>query len=213
MKSFDSEVVDLGGDPEAALAKIGLDKKMVKRIAHAASAARAESSPLDPKSAPGLLSYIYGVREIREQLLINGWRQSNVGNVEATVNDELGVQLLFQNVDEACNPDRVPQPVSGKGPASRQLVHAGQGDLFNEPVVGDNDRKHGQSPVVWIVCVAASEESVQVEVSCPKIFYGPMFEEFHQRIFVLSDDAPKPKYRTNNENDAFDDLDVVVSKK
>ena len=88
-------------DVETALSKIGLTREIVVEVALSAAAARADSLPVDPSSAPGMLSYIYGVRAIRMNLLKRGWRESRQGNVEATVNDEVGVQLCFQNVDAA----------------------------------------------------------------------------------------------------------------
>jgi hypothetical protein len=87
---------------------------IVTSIARKAAAAKAEALEIDPSSTPGTLAYINGVRAIRMDLLPLGWRLSRTGNVEATVNDKLGIQICFQNVDIACT-EQNPQAISGKG--------------------------------------------------------------------------------------------------
>lgn len=70
----------------------------IAEIALSAAAARAESLSVDPSSAPGILSYIHGVRAIRLNLLKRGWRESRQGNVESTVNDDLGFRSVFRTL-------------------------------------------------------------------------------------------------------------------
>jgi len=160
------------------LRKIGLTRDIVIEIALSAAAARADSLPVDPSSAPGMLSYIYGVRAIRLHLLKLGWRESRQGNVESTVNDEIGVQLCFQNVDAACNDFKNPHAISGKGTASRSLVAAGQGELFGRATDSVEADVFGSTPTVWVICVSVEGFSVRAEVSCPKNFEGSQFENF-----------------------------------
>lgn len=81
------------------LHSLGLTVDIVTSIARKAAAAKAEALEIDPSSTPGTLAYINGVRAIRMDLLPLGWRLSRTGNVEATVNDKLGIQICFQNVD------------------------------------------------------------------------------------------------------------------
>lgn len=200
-------------DVANALQKIGLTRDIVVEIALSAAAARADTLPVDPSSAPGQLSYIYGVRAIRLNLLKSGWRISRLGNVESTVNDELGVQLCFQNVDVACNEYKDPHAISGKGTASRGLVAAGQGELFAG--VDGNDEEHifGSTPTVWVICVAVDGFSVRAEVSCPKSFEGSQFEEFHQRVFVLDESFEPSAEPSKSVDEDADDFDVQISKK
>jgi hypothetical protein len=160
-----------------------------------------------------MLSYIYGVRAIRLNLLKHGWRESRLGNVESTVNDDLGVQLCFQNVDVACNDDKNPRAISGKGAASRSLVAAGQGELFEPPADDSGVSLLGSTPTVWVICVSVEGFSVRAEVSCPKTFEGTQFEDFKPRIFVL-DESFEPHPTRDGADDAdIDDFDVEISKK
>lgn len=193
------------------LAAIGLSTELVRKVAFAAAAGRAESLRVDPVSAPGQQAYINGVREIRLGLEREGWRISREGNVEATVNHGLGIQLFFQNVDAACS-NRNPQAISKKGSASRDLVAAGQTDMFSELSGEEKENVHGTVPTVWIVCVSSDGKSVKAEVSCPKRFEGSQYEDFHRRIFVV-DENFEPDFNPNDDSDTFDDFDFSISRK
>ncbi len=199
---------------ESALNKIGLTRDIVVKVALSAAAARADSLAVDPSNAPGMLSYIYGVRAIRLNLLKRGWRLSRQGSVESTVNDELGVQLCFQNVDVACNDFKNPHAISGKGTASRNLVAAGQGELFDIPSLESAVTDSlGITPTVWLICVSVEGFSVRAEVSCPKSFEGSQFEDFHQRIFVLDESFELNTTPDVADDEDINDFDVEISKK
>lgn len=198
---------------DAALSKIGLSRDIVVEVARSAAAARAESLPVDPSGTPGTLSYTYGVRALRLKLLKNGWRENRQGNVESTVNDDVNVQLLFQNVDAACNLVKNPRAISRKGAASRELVLAGQYDLFDHAGNDSTEYVFGKVPTVWLLCVSVDGFSIRAEVSCPKMFGGCQFEDFHQRIFVL-DESFEPTIEPNGTTgESADDFDVEISKK
>src|SRR4051794_13855024 len=100
------------------LRALGLTVEIVAKVARAAAAAKADTLPVDPCSAPGTQAYFAGIRHIRLELQPLSWRMDRPGNVESTVNDELGIQLCFQNVDQACG-DREPQAISEKGSGAR----------------------------------------------------------------------------------------------
>jgi len=211
MANSKSVIVDKQWQVKQELDALGLAPEMVKKIALAAAGARAEALPVDPCSAPGTQAYIYGVRAIRLQLLPHGWQISRVGNVESTVNHELGVQICFQNVDHACGL-RDPEAISGKGSASRTLVQSGQAELF--PRTEDGGKQmHGSRLKVWLICVSSDDTHVRAEVSCPEVFEGNQFEGFTKRLFVVDESfAPQPD-RATKQDDDFPNLDVQVTKK
>jgi hypothetical protein len=192
------------------LRDIGLTRDIVREIALAAAGARADALAVDPSGTPGMLSYIYGVRTTRLNLVPRKWKVAREGHVESTVNHKLGVQLCFQNVDRACS-EREPQAVSAKGSSSRELIKSGQMDLFD---TGDkNAAQPGRAPTVWLICVSADNDSIRAEVSCPKVFEGDQFEGFVRRLFVVDESiAPKPT-RRNDSDDGDLHLDIPVSKK
>lgn len=212
MRSLDHlpAIVREADEVEAGLKELGLSREIVRQIAYAAAGARAEALPVDPSSAPGMLSYIFGVRHIRLLLQPLGWRMSRVGNVESTINDELGIQICFQNVDVACG-SFDPEAISGKGAASRQLVRDGNLELFPlDP--GSRVAPIGAAPTVWVICVSADDHSVRAEVSCPKSFEGNQFEGFVRRLCVV-DDTFEPQADHAQDNDEGLDFDVAVTRK
>lgn len=196
------------------LSALGLTLEGITDIARKAAAAKAEALDVDPCSSPGTLAYIYGVRAIRLKLIPEGWRISRSGNVESTVNDDLGLQLIFQNVDLACDL-RDPQAISGKGAGSRKLVEFGkQGELFERhdaPV----DKSLGVVPTVWVLCVSTEGKKLRAEVSCPDAFEGNQFEGFSKRIFVVNEDFG-PDVRQNtplDDSGGSDELEIRIAKK
>lgn len=202
-------IVSAEWEVDQALRELGLTREIVREVASAAAAARAEALAVDPCSSAGTLSYIYGVRTIRLKLLPLGWKEAREGNVEATVNHERAVQLVFQNVHRACGEDD-PEAISGKGAGSRKLINSGQFELFEKPA----DTATGRYPLVWMICVSADDNSVRAEVSCPAAFEGNQFNGFTRRLFVVDESfEPVPNKRENSDDDSDLHFDIPVTKK
>lgn len=215
MQISNRTIVDTPFGALRELDALGLNIEIIRTIAEAAAGAKAEALPIDPLSSPGTLAYIHGVRSIRRALLPKGWRVGRGGNVEATIHDQLGIQLLFQNVDRACS-NKDPQAISKKGAGSRKLIQAGlQDELFegNQPL---SLEKIGSKPVVWLVCVSSDENGMQAEVSCPDIFNGDQFENFTKRIFVIDDKFEPIVFDANKDLDdggGVENFEILISKK
>ncbi len=192
---------------------LGLTIEIVQTIARKAAAAKAEALEIDPSSSPGTFAYIFGVRAVRTALIPLGWRMSRAGNVESTVNDELGIQICFQNVDTACM-ERQPQAISGKGAGSRKLIQDGQAELFDREAPDAVDA-FGSTPTVWVVCVSTDGKKLRAEVSCPVAFEGNQFEGFSKRIWVVDEDlAPAPDRIDRTDNDSGPvEHEVRIAKK
>nr|WP_315491519.1 hypothetical protein [uncultured Rhodoferax sp.] len=195
------------------LRALGLTEEIVTTIARMAAAAKAEALEIDPASTPGTLAYIKGVRAIRLALLPLDWRLSRTGNVESTVNDKLGIQICFQNVDIACT-EQHPQAISGKGAGSRKLINDGQVELFDreDPVATD---AVGSAPTVWFVCVSTDSKKLRAEVSCPEAFEGNQFEGFSKRIFVIDEDINPAPFSVDQpgESSAPMEFEVHIARK
>jgi len=202
-------VVTAQWEVDQDLRALGLNREIVREVAFAAAGARAEALEVDPCSTPGTLSYIYGVRTIRLKMLPLGWKKTRDGNVEATVNHELGIQLVFQNVHRVCG-ERDPEAISGKGTASRNQINSGQLDMFEKPAEGSL----GRYPLVWMICVSSDDNSVRAEVSCPAAFEGNHFEGFTRRLFVVDESfEPVPNKRQDSDDDGDLHFDIPVTKK
>jgi hypothetical protein len=201
-----------------------LKLRTVQKVARAASAARASALDLDVAFAPGMLSHIYGNRQLRLELLPLEWRKGRSNNVESVINDELGIQIIFQNVDMACVLDHSPQAISGKGAGSRQLVQDGlQAELWEKPVnppanVKQANSQYGVTPVVWIFCVGNDGKRLRAELSKPDNFEGDQFEVFSKRIFVLDEESGTDpdisiKPSSDDDGDAGFDVEIEVAKR
>lgn len=211
-------------DAEKEISQLGLKLTIAQKVARAASAARASALEIDVAFTPGMLSHIYGNRQLRLELLPLGWRKGRFHNVESVINDELGIQIIFQNVDMACVLSHSPQAISGKGAGSRQLVQNGlQAELWEKPVNPSTDikranSKHGVTPLVWMFCVSNDGKRLRAEVSKPDNFEGDQFEDFSKRIFVLDEengtelDIPiRPS--SDDDGDAGFHVEIKVAKR
>jgi hypothetical protein len=211
-------------DAAQELSQLGLKLVVAQKVARAASAARASALELDVAFTPGMLSHIYGNRQLRLELLPQGWRKGRFNNVESVINDALGLQIIFQNVDMACVADHAPQAISGKGAGSRQLVQQGlQTELWEQPISLSTDSnketsKYGVTPLVWMFCVSDDGKRLRAELSKPDNFEGDQFEEFSKRIFILDEESgPEPEVNVNPSSgdggDSGFEVEVKVAKK
>lgn len=205
-------------DVKHELSDLGITKEIIFKIADAAASAKADTMAVEPLNAPGTNAYNKGVAATRMNLMPLGWRMSHNRGIEATVNDKLGIQFVFQNVDAACT-ERNPQAISEKGSGSRKLVYDGQRqqNLF-ERVEGKREQIRGVAPRVWLICVSTSGKKLRAEVSCPLLFEGNQFEDFAKRIFVVDQDYdPTPQTRIKSDDDGDGDgadaFEVKIVKK
>ncbi|QBC43838.1 hypothetical protein [Iodobacter fluviatilis] len=217
-------VISEHADTELKISHLGLTLSIAQKVARVASAAKASTLEIDVAFAPGMLAHIYGNRQLRLALLPLGWRLGRFNNVETVINDDLGVQIIFQNVDMACVPSHSPQAISSKGAGSRQLVQKGiQGELWDQPnlnpaaVESQND-KRGVTPSVWMFCVSDDGKRLRAELSKPNPFEGNQLESFSKRIFVLDEETgPQPdidiKSSSNGDDDEDFDIEVNVARK
>lgn len=201
-------------DVRDQLSALGLTVEIVSTVARMVASAKAEALEIDPANSPGQRAYMMGVRAKRLMLLPLGWRMSRAGGVEATVNDELGIQICYQTVDAACT-EHEPKAISGKGAGSRKLIQDGQGELFERDASKSFPVPLGATPTVWVICVSTDLKKLRAEVSCPDAFEGDQFEGFSTRIFVVDEDldsVPKGEKKPDDGGDAGD-FEVHISKK
>lgn len=211
-------------DVEQEISQLGLKLPIAQKVARAASAARASSLEIDVAFTPGMLAHIHGNRHLRLQLLPLGWRKGRFNNVESVINDDLAIQIIFQNVDIACDLGHSPQAISGKGSGSRQLVHDGlQAELWEKPVSPSADGNHadskrGLTPAVWMFCVSDDGKRLRAEISKPDVFEGDQFKDFSKRIFVVDEETGvEPDFSVKpaggDDSDSAFEIEVTVAKK
>lgn len=191
------------------LSFFGATKEELLEIALAAAANRNNASSLQPKNAPGTLSYIYGVEALRRVFIRKeGWKPDFSNGVESVFNEELNVKILFQNVDSACGSSN-PQAISGKGLGVAKLLETNNTGYLFDFMQKDADARVNSN--VWFYCVFSNGDELRAELSLPHSIKGSQFSYFRERIFILTGEDWSP-IDENFENDG-QDFDVDVSRK
>lgn len=173
-------------DIQIKLQQFNVTLAELKDIIHQAVSARNESVDFDPITSPGQLSYIYGTRWLRNVFCSKEWAKYRTKkNIEGVIHPENQTKIIFQNVDEACNPFRLPKPVSAKGSASEELVrlHQSQGELFSD--ITQLSSLNDENSSVWYFCVSVVEGEVCAELSRPNKIANGKFDNFMERIFLV----------------------------
>lgn len=204
MANFSTVVVDTEYDVEDRLATFGLIRDQFLAIGAVAVGRARDASPLMPVNAPGTLGYIYGVKELREQLLDGFWSVDRTCGIESVINRTLGIRIGFQNVDRACDPVFMPIPRSLKGSAAEGMSGP---NLFEYSEVEAGPLTGVLSDGIPTYYVMVGEDG-SVELSHPVIQNGS-FKHFHERIFIYS---PSGDFEdvVDPENDPIYDFDVPV---
>ena len=143
---------------------------------------------VDPLGTPGQFSYIFGNRHLRFLYLPKGWGIDRTENIESVLHPETGIKIIFQNVDQACNPFEGPKKISPVGPGNSRLIDRGQGSLFTEkeaPEAIPPERIKSLNQSAWYFCVSFSESGVSAELSLPGPVAGKNFGAFIERIFIV----------------------------
>lgn len=201
-------------DVERRLRELGLDRSSLIQVAKQAFMNRNESVAADPINAPGQLSYIFGVRELRLQLLPKGWEIDREDNIEGTINPGTGIKIVFQNADLACDA-KDPKAISDKGPANQKLVERSASyHLFEEDEMAEQAAieisllKNKCS--VWYYFVSYKDDEVRAEISRPAAILGGQFTNFQERIFVLNGDEKDSEFASTSSDDSLD-KEVVIN--
>lgn len=204
MPAFVPAVIQGDASVELRLRDFGVTTGQLKAVGSVARMYADDASPLMPINAPGTLAYMYGVRELRQQLLDGTWKVDRSCGIEAVVNREANLRIAFQNVDRSCDEIFPPNPRSAKGSASENLCgptlfeYAG---VDAGPLTGV--RQDGMTTYYLMV-----GEDGSIELSQPIISNGS-YCGFRERIFITSSDNDWAE-EINPDTGPVDDFDVPV---
>lgn len=163
----------------------GATRDELVHIVQMAVGARRNSTVDDPATAPGMLSYIYGTRGLRNIFRPKEWMSLREKGIESVFSEKRNIRLVFQNVDLAADPCYVPQAISKKNTASKELINAAQGDLFTLPSAKPSPLETEPSEV-WYLCVSCDDVAgIRAELSRPVPIQNEQFVDFHERIFIV----------------------------
>ncbi|MGH1370213.1 conserved hypothetical protein [Roseovarius sp. EC-HK134] len=206
MPSFNTVIVSTLVDVETRLEDFGVTRQQIMAIGQTARAYGDDASPSMPLNAAGMLSYIHGVGELRQQLVGPDYVPDRTCGIEAVVKRDRTVRIGFQNVDKCCV-NMPPLPRSEKGSGAESLsgpdlfVNAGMKPGPLTAVLKDGIR-------TYYVMVGLDGS---VELSCPVIEKGK-FVHWMERIYIYSPDSD---WEADPQTDTgpIEDFDITVSFK
>jgi len=206
VRTFNTVIVSTFVEVETRLADFGLTIGQLLPIGRTARAYADDASPSMPLNAAGMLSYIYGVGELRQQLVGSEYFPDRTCGIEAVIRRDRTIRFGFQNVDKSCA-DMPPLPRSEKGSGAASLSsptlfeHSG---VEAGPLTGVKE----DGIVTYYVMVGLDGS---IELSCPIIGKGK-YIDWHERIFIHSPDG-EWLAQPEAESSPIEDFDINVSFK
>lgn len=205
MPSFKTVNFTTIAEVETRLADFSLTRSQIIEIGKTARAYADDAGPSMPVNAAGMLSYIHGVGELRQQLVGINYVPDRAYGIESVVNKNRTVRIAFQNVDKCCV-EMPPIPRSEKGGGASLLSspslfeHAG---VEVGPLTGVHD---GIRTYYVMVGLDGS-----IELSCPVIDKGK-YVAWSERIYIHSLDE-EWEVLPESYDDQTQDFDIEVSFK
>lgn len=226
-QKLDTLIVEKDLEVKSRLYDFGLTKPLVGKICESVLHGRNLNSALQPKTAEGLLKYIFGVEGLREVFLDldsenTSYEIFSKNNIEGVFDRQNGRKIMFQMVDQACGFND-PQPKSKIGEGKRDLIReSAQNFLF--PEFEDEEKKlvAEQNALnqaeCWYVIVSVDEKGV---LCCELSHTKPVNEDdmlhFFERIKVFKygefEEGPNSwKNRPDDSDDTYE-IKPVIRKK
>jgi hypothetical protein len=204
MPQFATTIITDENQVDDRLSDFGLSRDQLIAVADVARRWAVDASPLMPMNAPGTLAYIYGVNELRCQLLDSWWKVDRVCGVEAVINRQIDIRIAFQNVDRACDHVFAPIPRSSKGTVAELLNGP---TLFEHFGVEAGPLTGVAEDGITTYYVMVGEDG-SVELSQP-VIAGGVFKAFIERIFIRGA-KPDSGIDIDVDNGPIDDFDIPV---
>ncbi|WP_057464506.1 hypothetical protein [Pseudovibrio sp. POLY-S9] len=191
---------------EMRLEKLHLNKDDLISVARDAFSARHNITVAGPKTGPGLLSYLYGTEALRIRIVGEQWDQVDVDNIALIRNDELKIQVVFQNVDVASSLSLTPKPTTKKGAGSERASKGNM--LFDElPQFVSTDNSEYITYSFMVAPNGASELSQAV-------IKDGTFVAFIERIFITdASDFNDDPIEGSAPSEIASDFEINVTKK
>lgn len=205
MASFATQILDSEKAVDDRLYDFGLNRAQILAIADTARTWSGDASPLMPMNAPGTLAYIYGVQELRQQLIGSEWQVDRTQNVESVINRDRGLRIGYQNVDRASDRIFPPMPRSAKGAAAENMSGP---SLFEYSGIDTGPLTGVLTDGIPTYYVMVGEDG-SVELSHPVIRDG-LYKEFFERIFVRGTNEDWSE-EIDPESGPISEFDVPVS--
>lgn len=209
---------------ESRLSDFGLKRDGAARICEGALHGRNLKSGLQPKTAEGLLKYIFGVEALRAVFLSSDTVKYEIfskSNIEGVFDPVNGRKIMFQMVDQACGLHD-PQPKSKIGDGKRRLIEESRtGFLFPEWEEEEQRREAiaealSAAECWYLIMSVDNNDVVCCELSRPKSVDDEKFDGFHERIQIFKYGEFEPvggHQKSQNEDDDTFEIKPAVQIK
>ncbi len=198
-------------------AHFGTTRAHFLQIALASLQAKNDSIPIDPKFAPGMLAYIYGVRAVRQVLGPKGFEPHSRANIESAFHEARRIKVMFQRADCAAQVWPEPKAISPIGEAKQALIENSSlflfADMEAEHAEQQRERDLFDDAEAWYVIVAFDGQNASCELSRPKAVTDKQFDGFIERIFITGPDGLGPVLLDLADDTPPTEFKPTVSKK
>lgn len=207
-----TRIVDIPQDVNTRLAELGLDQAILCEALRQAYLHLVRKTGHHPRLYRHQIMWGETVAALRDLLAPRGWRKSDEGNYELTVNaaEELAIVVASGDAGTA-DRERTPSNRSPKGRHTVDAVAANrQSDMFAELLPAAPTRE--KSVATWVLLHHRSAEKIQVELSKPnEIDDDGMIVSWSERL--LLSDIPLDGERISVTAPQLPDIDIEISRK
>ena len=207
-----TKILEATQDVDARLAELGLDQSLISEALRQANLYRVRTTEHHPRLYRHQIMWGETVAALRDMLAPSGWRKSDEGNYELTVNAQQDIAIAVASGDDGTsNPNRTPSNKSPKGRHTVDAVAANrQADMFAEllPAV--------QAPegnvATWVLLHHLSANKIQAELSKPnEIDDDGKIISWSERILLQS--IPLDGESISVVPPQLPDIDIEISRK
>jgi len=150
------------------------------------------------------------VAVLREQLRPQGWRKSDKGNYELTVNNENGLAIVVTTGDDATGMiGSTPSNKCSKGINTAEAIETNnQLDMFSELLQATEET---QGLTTWILLMHLAANEVRFELSLPSSISAGKINGWKERIVLPS--MPLDDDSVEIDLPDLPDIEVPIKKK
>jgi hypothetical protein len=197
------------------LSELRLSREGLIACAEAAISASADVTSNHPNNSCGTYRYHEGTASLRDLFVgVDGWEKETTNNIEAIFNKELGIRVVFKNVDRACSELYLPQPISPQKSASKRSIQTNS--LFAPdaiPLTFAPVKDYGVK--TYYLLVSETDEEIYAELSLiTEVTDAGFFSGISERVFIVSPDCYTPiEPKGSKSNDDDNENDFKISRK
>ena len=188
------------------LFQLDLDLEKLLMVRSIAIGAAADVTPFHPVNSRGILAYHNGTWALRNFFVEpdSPWTIYRTDGIEGILHEELGIKVIYSNVDAACHPDIKPKPRSKKGSSSEKLCSGNLFDYLPEYLPESTEA----APTYYLMV----DEEGAAELTRPYI-QNETFILYKERIFLCNGVDINLTSITLDNDDILDDFDPLVTRK